>query len=127
MDIYAVKKLGRWKSLSMMMRYAHHHMGSLRVAVKILYRVLAGVSTIDPLAGGRNREGVSCRLVKGKRIGWLRGPDFSGIFEPCTYPPAVTSPLFISDDSCSCIIEEEISFVLLCLHVGAFQFSRSHS
>lgn len=35
-DIYTVQKLGRWKSISMVMRYAHHHSGSLRPGVEVL-------------------------------------------------------------------------------------------
>ena len=44
-DIYTVQKLGRWKTISMVMRYAHHHPESLRAGVEILDRVPAGVST----------------------------------------------------------------------------------
>ncbi len=35
-DIYTVQKLGRWKNISMVMRYAHHHPESLRPAVEVL-------------------------------------------------------------------------------------------
>ena len=45
-DIYTVQKLGRWKTISMVMRYAHHHPESLRAGIEILDRVPAGVSTI---------------------------------------------------------------------------------
>jgi len=45
-DIYTVQKLGRWKTISMVMRYAHHHPESLRAGVEILDRVPAGGSTI---------------------------------------------------------------------------------
>ena len=45
-DIYAVQKLGRWKTISMVMRYAHHHPESLRAGIEILDRVPAGISTI---------------------------------------------------------------------------------
>lgn len=34
-----------WKTISMVMRYAHHHPESLRAGVEILDRVPAGVST----------------------------------------------------------------------------------
>jgi integrase len=44
-DIYTVQKLGRWKTISMVMRYAHHHPESLRAGVEILDRVPIGVST----------------------------------------------------------------------------------
>ncbi len=38
-DIYTVQKLGPWKTISMVMRYAHHHPESLRAGVEILDRV----------------------------------------------------------------------------------------
>jgi len=45
-DIYTVQKLGRWKTISMVMRYAHHHPESLRAGIEILDRVPARMSTI---------------------------------------------------------------------------------
>ena len=33
-DLYAVQKLGRWKTISMVMRYAHHYSESLRPGVE---------------------------------------------------------------------------------------------
>ena len=44
-DIYAVQKLGRWKSISMVMRYAHHHPESLRSGIEALDRVREKIST----------------------------------------------------------------------------------
>ncbi|TKS62125.1 MAG: integrase [Nitrospira sp.] len=38
-DLYTVQKLGRWKTLSMVMRYAHHHSESLRAGAEVLDRV----------------------------------------------------------------------------------------
>ena len=38
-DIYTVQKLGRWKTISMVIRYAHHYPESLRSGVEILDRV----------------------------------------------------------------------------------------
>jgi len=35
-DIYAVQKLGRWKNITMVMRYAHHYPESLRPGVEVL-------------------------------------------------------------------------------------------
>ena len=35
-DICTVQKLGKWKSLSMVRRYAHHYSGSLRPGVEVL-------------------------------------------------------------------------------------------
>jgi integrase len=43
-DIYTVQKLGRWKTISMVMRYAHHYPESLRSGVEVLDR-LKKVST----------------------------------------------------------------------------------
>ena len=45
-DIYTVQKLGRWKTISMVQRYAHHHSESLRAGIEILDRVPAAISTI---------------------------------------------------------------------------------
>jgi len=45
-DIYTVQKLGRWKTISMVMRYAHHHSESLRAGIEILDHIPAGVSTV---------------------------------------------------------------------------------
>ena len=44
-DIYTVQKLGRWKTISMVLRYAHDHSESLRAGIEILDRVPAGSST----------------------------------------------------------------------------------
>lgn len=38
-DLYTVQKLGRWKNISMVMRYAHHYPESLRSGVKVLDRI----------------------------------------------------------------------------------------
>lgn len=65
-DIYTVQKLGRWKTISMVMRYAHHHPESLRAGIEILDRVPAGVSTVlaqsanSAGAGARSESAVSC-------------------------------------------------------------------
>lgn len=45
LDIYAVLKLRRWKSMSMVMRYAHYYTESLRSGVKLLDRVPNEIST----------------------------------------------------------------------------------
>jgi integrase len=45
-DIYTVQKLGRWKTIAMVMRDAHHHPESLRAGVEVLDRVPAGVRTV---------------------------------------------------------------------------------
>ncbi len=38
-DLYAVEMLGRWKTISMVMRYAHHYPESVRSGVEVLDRV----------------------------------------------------------------------------------------
>ena len=38
-DLYAVRKLGRWKSISMVTRYAHHYPESLRSGINALDRI----------------------------------------------------------------------------------------
>jgi hypothetical protein len=42
-DIYTVQKLGRWKTISMVMRYAHHYPESLRGGVEVLDRIQPGI------------------------------------------------------------------------------------
>lgn len=63
-DIYTVQKLGRWKTISMVMRYAHHHPESLRAGIEIL-DLPAGVSKVlaqsasYPVSGSRSASAVS--------------------------------------------------------------------
>jgi len=45
-DIYAVQKLGRWKTISMVMRYAHHYPESLRPGILALDKAPDKFSTI---------------------------------------------------------------------------------
>ena len=35
-DVYTVQRLGRWKTISMVMRYAHHDVQSLRKGIEIM-------------------------------------------------------------------------------------------
>jgi len=53
-DIYTVQKLGRWKTISMIMRYAHHHSESLRAGVEVLDRVNGRVvqKVVQPIEKG---------------------------------------------------------------------------
>ncbi len=44
-DLYTVQKLGRWKTISMVMRYAHHHSESLRPGVEALDKATESFST----------------------------------------------------------------------------------
>ena len=51
-DIYTVQKLGRWKNISMVMRYAHHHSVSLRPGVEVLDRArMDHITKISQLEG----------------------------------------------------------------------------
>ena len=43
-DLYTVQKLGRWKSISMVERYAHHCPESLRPGVEALDRIITNLS-----------------------------------------------------------------------------------
>jgi integrase len=53
-DIYTVQKLGRWKSTSMVMRYAHHHSGSLRPGIEVLDRARVDhITKISQLDGAQ--------------------------------------------------------------------------
>jgi integrase len=44
-ELYTIQKLGRWKSISMVTRYAHHYPESLRAGVEVLDRVGKKIST----------------------------------------------------------------------------------
>lgn len=45
-DIYAVQKLGRWKTMSMVARYGHFNTESLRSSIKVLDKRKEGIITI---------------------------------------------------------------------------------
>ena len=45
-DFYTVQKLGRWKTISMVMCYAHHQPESLRGGAEVLGRLRLEASTI---------------------------------------------------------------------------------
>lgn len=45
-DLYTVQKLGRWKTVTMVQRYAHHHPESLRAAIKMIDGIKTPISTI---------------------------------------------------------------------------------
>jgi integrase len=44
-DIYAVQKLGRWKTLSMVTRYGHYDTDSLRSSIEVMDKVEKQIST----------------------------------------------------------------------------------
>jgi len=50
-DLYTVQKLGRWKTLSMLMRYAHHHSESLGAGAEVLDRVTRRENTMAAQVG----------------------------------------------------------------------------
>lgn len=58
-DLYAVQKLGRWKTLSMVLRYAHHHPESLRSSVEILDKIRPNFMTnlLQSTTGHFNNHG----------------------------------------------------------------------
>ncbi len=56
-DLYTVQKLGRWKTVSMVMRYAHHNPESLRPGVTQLDQGKKEISTNLAQSPGRRAEG----------------------------------------------------------------------
>ena len=57
-DLFTVQKLGRWKTTSMVMRYAHHYPESLRPGIEVMDRIASApgeFSTI--LAQSEKKEG----------------------------------------------------------------------
>ena len=46
-DLYTVQRLGRWRSMSMVMRYAHHSLESLRTGMEAVNR-LPGTNLAQP-------------------------------------------------------------------------------
>lgn len=57
-DIYKVQKLGRWKTVSMVQRYAHHYTESLRSGVE----VMDGEKSSTILAQSTKKEGYKPKL-----------------------------------------------------------------
>lgn len=64
-DIYTVQKLGRWKTISMVMRYAHHYPESLRGGVEVLDRIQPGIITnlAQPMEKGLARVSQPLEIV----------------------------------------------------------------
>ena len=56
-DVYTVQKLGRWKTIQMVMRYAHHYPESLRPGIEALDRV--GTLSVSTLSAQRNKKGLT--------------------------------------------------------------------
>jgi integrase len=54
-DLYTVQKLGRWKTISMVMRYAHHYPESLRSGVEVLDKVGQNITNLAQ----SNKKGVT--------------------------------------------------------------------
>ncbi len=46
-DLYTVQKLGRWKTISMVMRYAHHYPESLRSGVAVLDKIKKVITNLS--------------------------------------------------------------------------------
>ena len=55
-DLYAVQKLGRWKSISMVERYAHHCPESLRPGVEALDKIITNLSQSDEKGAGHHSK-----------------------------------------------------------------------
>lgn len=55
-DLYSVQKLGRWKTTSMVQRYAHHHTETLRNAIEVM----------DGIGDGRQISHKSVTVTKNK-------------------------------------------------------------
>ena len=58
-DVYTVQKLGRWKTISMVLRYAHHQPESLRAGAEVLDRLRRENSTILAQWDAASREGAA--------------------------------------------------------------------
>ena len=59
-DLYRVQKLGRWKTMSMIMRYAHHYPESLRPGIETMNR--GGSKVITNLSQPQKSKGPRPRL-----------------------------------------------------------------
>ena len=58
-DVYTVQKLGRWKTISMVLRYAHHQPESLRGGAEVLDRLRRESSTMLAQSVTASREAVA--------------------------------------------------------------------
>jgi integrase len=58
-DVYTVQKLGRWKTISMALRYAHHQPKSLRGGTEVLDRLRQESSTRLAQSVGATSEGTA--------------------------------------------------------------------
>ncbi len=58
-DVYTVQKLGRWKTISMVLRYAHHQPESLRAGAEVLDRLRREMSTTRAQSGTTMCVGVA--------------------------------------------------------------------
>ena len=58
-DIYTVQKLGRWKNISMVTRYAHHYPESLRPGIEILDRMKEKSTKIAPYQEKRGYDRIA--------------------------------------------------------------------
>ena len=64
-DLYAVQKLGRWKTITMVMRYAHHYPESLRSGVEVLDKV----GKVSTNLAQSNKKGVTSNSQPLEKIG----------------------------------------------------------
>jgi integrase len=56
-DLYTVQKLGRWRTVQMVVRYAHHYSESLRPGVEALDRV--GSADQDTIRAQSKKKGLA--------------------------------------------------------------------
>ena len=62
-DLFTVQKLGRWKNTSMVMRYAHHCVESLRTGIEVMDTLKPSVITNLSQEHADNRPKPHLRLV----------------------------------------------------------------
>lgn len=61
-DIYAVQKLGRWKTISMVARYGHFNTESLRSSIEVLDKGKVKEKIITNLSQYQKNKGAKPRL-----------------------------------------------------------------
>lgn len=64
-DLYTLQKLGRWKTVTMVQRYAHHYPESLRSAIEVMDRINKPIITNLSQSQNGRRMATALRLVTG--------------------------------------------------------------
>jgi hypothetical protein len=89
-DVYTVQKLGRWKTISMVLRYAHHQPESLRGGAEVLDRLRRESGT--KLA---QLSATSTGVLRNPLKKWWRCPGLNGgpeAYESAAKPLQTVSP-----------------------------------